>query len=308
MLCCGLPLALSGCGSSAASAPVTPAAALSSLSCSSASMTGAGTDACTVTLSAAASSSGLSVSLSSNSVAVTVPATVSVPANATSAGFTATVSTVSSAQAVTLTATAGSVSEIFALQLTAVVPTLTINATSLAFGNVVLSTPTTQSVTLTSAGTASVAVSSIVATGSGFTVSGATLPLTLTPGQQATLSVQFDPTVIGSAAGTLTITSNSSTNGTAAISLTGTGIAAAYKVSLSWSAPGSSADPVAGYNVYRAPSGSSNYQLLNATVDTQTTYVDSTVQNGLTYDYVVESVDASGVQSVASSMAVATIP
>jgi hypothetical protein len=45
----------------------------------------------------------------------------------------------------------------------------------------------------------------------------------LNPGQAATLSVEFDPTAAGAATGQLTITSNSSANGTAVISLSGTG-------------------------------------------------------------------------------------
>jgi hypothetical protein len=82
----------------------------------------------------------------------------------------------------------------------------------------------------------------------------------------------------------------------------------ATEVELSWDAPASSADPVAGYNIYRAPSGSSTFQLLNSTIDTATTYVDSTVQAGQTYDYMVESVDRSDVQSLPSNEATATIP
>jgi hypothetical protein len=281
---------------------------LSSLSCSSGSMTGSGTDACKVTLTAGAASGGLAVNLSSSSTAITVPATVTVPANATSVGFTATVSWVTSAQTATLTASAGSVSETFAVQLNAATPTLSINATSVAFGDVVLNTPTTQSLTLTSTGTAPVTISATSLTGTGFTLSGATCPPTLNPGQAATLSVQFDPTATGAATGQLTITSNSSTGATAVIGLSGTGEPASYSVSLSWEAPSSSTDPVAGYNVYRAPSGSSSYQLLNSSVDTETTYVDSTVQGGLTYEYMVESVDASGVESTASNTFNVTIP
>jgi len=174
-----------------------------------------------------------------------------------------------------------------------------------------LNTPATQSVTLTSTGTAAVTVNSAVLTaltGTGFTFSGPTLPVTLTPTQVATLEVQFDPTAAGAATAQLTITSNSSTNGTVVIPLTGTGTAASYAVDLSWDAPSSSTDPVAGYNVYRAPSGSSMYQLLNLSVDTQTTYVDSTVETGLTYDYIVESVDSSGNESTPTSPIVVTIP
>jgi fibronectin type 3 domain-containing protein len=77
---------------------------------------------------------------------------------------------------------------------------------------------------------------------------------------------------------------------------------------LSWDAPTSSPDPVAGYNVYRSPSGASSYQQLNSSVVTQTTYVDTTVQAGQNYDYIVESVDASGVTSVPSNMADVVVP
>jgi fibronectin type 3 domain-containing protein len=137
-------------------------------------------------------------------------------------------------------------------------------------------------------------------------MSGVTFPVTLTPGQVATLTVQFDPTTAGAFSGKLTLTSNSSTGSSTAISLTGTGTAP--QVELSWNAPSSSTDPVAGYNVYRSTGGSSSYQLLNSSVNTQTAYVDTTVQNGLVYDYIVESVDASGVVSVPSNTVSVTTP
>jgi hypothetical protein len=187
-------------------------------------------------------------------------------------------------------------------------PTLNINATSIPFGAVVVNTIATQLVTLTSTGTAPVTISSATLAGTGYTMSGVTFPVTLNPTQAVTLNVLFDPTVTGLASGQLTITSNSSTNSTEVISLSGTGVAASYEVNLSWDAPSSSADPVAGYNIYRSPSGSSTYQLLNATEDTATTYLDGTAQSGLTYDYIVESVDASGVESSPSNMFVITIP
>ena len=281
---------------------------LSALSCTSGSVTGAGTDSCTVTLNAAAASGGFAVSLASNNSAVTVPASVTVAAGATTGSFTATITAVSTAQTATLTASAGSVAQTFSLQLGVGVATLSINATSVAFGNVNLNTPATQSVILSSTGTAAVTVSAAAVSGSGFTVSGVTFPITLNPNQTATLSVQFDPTVAGAVTGQLTITSNSSTGSSAVVSLSGTGIAASYQVILTWVPPTSSPDPVAGYNVYRAPSGSSTYTQLNSTVMTQTTYTDTNVTNGQTYDYIVESVDASGVQSVPSNTAVVPIP
>ena len=134
-----------------------------------------------------------------------MPATVTVAAGSTTASFTATVSSVSTAQTATLTASAGSVAKTFALSLGAEVPTLSVNATTIAFGNVDLNTPSTQSLTLSSTGTAPVTVSAATVTGTGFTVSGATFPLTLNPNQTATLSVEFDPTAAGAASGSLTI-------------------------------------------------------------------------------------------------------
>jgi fibronectin type 3 domain-containing protein len=120
--------------------------------------------------------------------------------------------------------------------------------------------------------------------------------------------VQFYPSTAVAATGQLTIVSNSSTNGTVVIPLSGTGSAALYSVDLSWDAPTSSADPVAGYSIYRAPSGSSTYQLLGSSVGTEATYVDATVAAGQTYDYEVESVDASGVGSVPTSPLSVAIP
>jgi hypothetical protein len=200
--------------------------ALSALSCSYGAMTGSGTEACTVTLSASAPTGGLIVNLTSSSAAVTVPSAVTVPAGAATAGFTATVFSVATAQAVTMTASTSGMFTSFTVQLNAAILALSINATSVAFGDVVVNTPSTQAVTLTSAGTVPVTISGATLTGAGFAVSGTEFPATLNPGQAATLNIEFDPTAAGTATGQLTIASNSSTNGTAVIALTGTGTAA----------------------------------------------------------------------------------
>jgi hypothetical protein len=297
-------IGLSGIGTSSA-----PPLALSGFTCSRASITGPGTDACTVTLTAPAANGGLRVSLTSSNPAITVPAAVTVPANGTIAYFTATVSGVTTAQTVTLTASAGSVSKSFVVRLNPSAPTLSVNATTVAFGKVPLNTPATQSVVLTSTGNEPVTVSSATVTGPGFTLYPITFPITLYPGRTATLAVQFDPTVVGAATGKLTIISNSSTGATAVISLSGTGTSdASFEVKLSWEAPSASADPVVGYNIYRSTGGGSTSQLLNSSEDTATTYVDITVQSGITYDYTVESVDASGVESAPSNTVTVTVP
>jgi hypothetical protein len=185
---------------------------------------------------------------------------------------------------------------------------LSINATSVGFGEVLLGTPATQTVTLTSTGTASVTVNSAVLVGVGFTMSAPTFPATLTPGQSATLNLEFDPTVLGLAAGTLTISSTSSSSAAAVISLTGTGMSASYEVDLTWDAPTSSPVAITGYNVYRSLNGTSTYQLLNSSSEAQTAYTDSSVQTGQTYQYIVESVDEAGAESSPSTPIVVTIP
>jgi fibronectin type 3 domain-containing protein len=127
--------------------------------------------------------------------------------------------------------------------------------------------------------------------------------VTLSPQQAVTLQVKFAPTSTSSATGTLTVSSNVST---IAVNLSGTG--SQHQVNLSWQAPGNSPVTVSGYNIYRATGNSSSYQLLNSSIDTQTTYVDSSVQSGTVYTYYVESVSSSGTASDPSSSASVTIP
>jgi hypothetical protein len=186
------------------------------------------------------------------------------------------------------------------------IPTLTISPSSVPFGNTTINTPSTQTVTLASSGSAPVLINSAALSGAGFTMSGATFPVTLNPGGALTLDVQFDPIVSGPATGSLSIQSSSSTNGTAVISLSGTGIP--HQVALSWDPPGSSTVPIASYNTYRLTAGGSAYQLLNSSVGPQTTYVDKAVKSGVTYDYIVTSIDSSGEESAPSNDVTATIP
>jgi fibronectin type 3 domain-containing protein len=151
-------------------------------------------------------------------------------------------------------------------------------------------------------------VNSIAVTGSGFALSPINLPLTLNPGQTASVTLTFDPTTGGSFTGQLNINSNSSTNPSLAIPLSGTATSPTYQVNLAWQAPTSPSDPITGYHVYRAPSGTTSYTLLNSTLDAQTAYTDSKVQIGASYDYMVKSVDGSGTESTPSNTTTVSIP
>jgi Abnormal spindle-like microcephaly-assoc'd, ASPM-SPD-2-Hydin len=187
-------------------------------------------------------------------------------------------------------------------------PQLTVSTTSLSFGSVTVNSATTLSVTLTSSGTGPVTVNSASIAGAGFSIVAATLPETLNPGQSLTVQIQFLPTAAGSATGSFTISSNSTTGSTAVVSLGGTGTAAvAHEVDLSWSPPSSSTDPVAGYHIYRS-TGSGTAVLINSSMDTLTTYADTTVVSGMTYSYLVKSVDSAGVESTPSNEITVTIP
>jgi hypothetical protein len=187
-------------------------------------------------------------------------------------------------------------------------PVLTISASSLIFGSVSVGTPIIQSLTLTSSGTTAVTVKTVSLSGAGYTISGATFPVTLNPGIAIRLQVQFDPTAVGTFAGSLTISSNSSTGSSKVVSLSGTGTAVQHEVTLTWNGPANSPVPVTGYNVYRSPSGGTTFQRLNSTSDSQTSYVDQAVQSKASYIYYVKSVDAAGTESTSSSQTTITIP
>jgi hypothetical protein len=186
-------------------------------------------------------------------------------------------------------------------------PNLTISNASVSFGSIAINTATTKSLTLTSTGTTSVTVNSAAITGAEFTIVGGSFPVTLNPTQTLTLQLQFEPITAGALSGQIMISSNSISGGTAAVALTGTGIAVAHEVDLSWDAPTSSTDPVVGYNVYRATAGGS-FVLLNSLPDSTIVYADNSVVSGDSYSYTVKSVDAAGVESVASNQTTVTIP
>jgi hypothetical protein len=190
----------------------------------------------------------------------------------------------------------------------ATTPQLLFSSTALAFGNVPVGSTGTLSLTLTSSGTAPVTINSAALQATGFSDSGATFPVTLNPNQSVTLELQFDPTATGAATGMLTVNSNSTTGGTTQVALSGSGTAVQHEIDLTWNAPSSSSDPVAGYNVYRSTDGGASFTKLNSSPESQVDYADSTVQNSTTYIYEVKSVDASGVESTPSNEISLTVP
>jgi Abnormal spindle-like microcephaly-assoc'd, ASPM-SPD-2-Hydin len=98
---------------------------------------------------------------------------------------------------------------------------LSTSDSSLTFGSVQIGGSATQSETLTNSGGTSVTISQAKVSGTGFSATGLSLPMTLSPGQSFTFGTVFAPTTGGSASGSIAVTSDAS-NSTLNISLAGT--------------------------------------------------------------------------------------
>jgi hypothetical protein len=102
---------------------------------------------------------------------------------------------------------------------------LSASPASVSFGNVQIGTSQTQSDSLSNTGGTSLTVTQATPTGAGFTITGLSLPLTLSPGQSASFSVVFSPQSAGSVTGNLAIT-NSASSTPLNIALSGTAVTA----------------------------------------------------------------------------------
>src|SRR5216683_1143808 len=238
---------------------------------------------------------------------ITVPLTIAAGSSATfNVGFTPSAAG-SVTGTVSLVSNAPNSPLAIALSGTGVTATflLTANPTSLSFGSVNLGSSAAQTVTLTDTGNSSVSISQISVSGAGFGTGGLTPPLTLPPGQTATFSVAFAPTLAGSVTGSVSVASNA-TNSPTTIALSGTGVQLiAHSAALTW-LPSTSLVP--GYNVYRGTVSGGPYSKLSSSLIALTTFTDSAVQSGQTYFYVVTAVDASNVESAYSNEISAIIP
>jgi hypothetical protein len=99
-----------------------------------------------------------------------------------------------------------------------------LSSSSVNFGNVTVSQTGTQNVTLTNSGNLNLVVNLATVTGTGFGVSGLSLPASIAPSQSLMFSIQFAPTVSGPANGTIVFTDNAP-NSPHSLSLSGSGVA-----------------------------------------------------------------------------------
>jgi hypothetical protein len=105
---------------------------------------------------------------------------------------------------------------------------LTLNNSSLDFGNVSVGSSKSDPITLTNSsasGGPNITLTQISITGSAFSGNIPTLPLVLAPGQSSTLTITFAPKSAGAASGSLSVLVDGVAD-PAAVPLTGTGVAA----------------------------------------------------------------------------------
>jgi uncharacterized repeat protein (TIGR02543 family) len=183
-------------------------------------------------------------------------------------------------------------------------PLIEITPTSLAFGNIAINTSTTQTLDIANVGNANLVVSGATIVGTGFSVPPFQTPVTIAPGSGIPYVVTFAPASSGSFTGSLTFTTTAA-NSFAPINLSGSAVVPIpHSVILSWMA---SLSNVTGYKVYRGTTSGGPYTLLTSNPITSTSYTDNTVTSGLTYFYVVTSVNGSS-ESGYSNEANAIIP
>ena len=179
---------------------------------------------------------------------------------------------------------------------------LSASPASVSFGTVTTGTSATQTVTMTNTGNSAVSVSQITVS-TNFSVSGITLPISLSAGQSTAFNVCFTPTTTGSLSGTVTVTSNAS-NSPTTVKLSGSGATSTVpSVNLTWT-PSSSA--YTGFDIYRGTTSGGPYTMINSSLTPS--FTDTTVTSGQTYYYVVTEIDTSDNWSTYSNQATAVIP
>jgi hypothetical protein len=181
-------------------------------------------------------------------------------------------------------------------------PQLSLSPATLNFGNVAVGGSSTLAVELIASG-GSVTISSAASSSAQFAAPGAAFPLTIPAGQPVSLNITFTPSGDGAASGAFSFASNA-VGSPASEALTGTGTAPS--VSLSWNA--SVSQNVAGYNIYRSNSSTGSQTRINSSLDSETSYTDSTVAPGKTYYYSTTAVNTKGQESAHSGQVEVAIP
>ena len=109
---------------------------------------------------------------------------------------------------------------------------LSVTPSAASFGSVATGSTNSQTVQVKNSGTASLTISQATVSGTGFSLSGMAVPMTLAPGQSANFNVQYAPQSAGSVTGAVSIISNAP-NSPTTVALSGTGTTATATISVS---------------------------------------------------------------------------
>ena len=186
---------------------------------------------------------------------------------------------------------------------------LSVSPSTLAFGQVEVGQKLTKTGTI-KAGNARITVSSADWSGEGFSVSGITFPLTVAAGQSVPFNVTFAPQKGGSSSGNISFLSDASNspNNTAftanASVASASPASSAHRVTLSWR----SNNGAAGYNIYRGASPAGPFSKINPSPHPNSSFTDTSVEDGATYFYITTALNQRGKESKPSNQVQVTIP
>jgi hypothetical protein len=180
---------------------------------------------------------------------------------------------------------------------------LGVTPAQLSFGNVNTGTTSTLSGSL-KAGAAPVTVYSATVTSQEFSLKDLRFPITILPNRSLPFNVTFAPAANGAASAVLSF--QSSGGSPVQETMAGNGVSkTSHRVTLTWN-PDHSA--VAGYNVFRASNSAGPFSQINPSLDSTTSFIDSSVQSGFTYYYATTAVSSNGKQSGYSNQVSVAIP
>ena len=190
---------------------------------------------------------------------------------------------------------------------------LSVSPAAVTFGNVAVGSTSNQSLSVTNSGSVALTISQVTVTGAGFTVGGASLPLTLSPGNSFTFTASFDPITAGDVSGSFSIVSPQLSS-PLAMSLSGTGTAVAPSITGQPLSQSVLVGQTATFSVTASGTAPLSYQwrkngaaLSGATSSSYTTPAETVSDNGAQFTVVITNT-AGSVTSNFATLAVTAAP
>src|SRR5205807_2538820 len=186
---------------------------------------------------------------------------------------------------------------------------LSVSPAAMAFGSVAVGSTSNQSLSVTNSGSLAVTISQVTATGAGFSIGGASLPLSLSPGNTFTFTAGFAPMATGTVSGSASILS-AQLSSPLTIQMAGTGMAVAPAISNQPVGQSVLIGQMATFSVSASGTASLIYQwrkngtaISGATSSNYTTPAEITSDNGAQFTVVVSN-SAGNVRSSAATLTV----